>query len=83
MALIIKHCLEFLKNAYVIPIGWRFVIVVGDSLEPVIINDMILWRDVSSSEIPNKPDCVCVDWREPEVLATARARAPLGYLSSC
>ena len=83
MSFIIKHSRKSLKNAHVIPVRRRRVIVVGDSLEPVIINNMVLWGDVSSFEIPNEADGVCVDWRAAWVLTSARAWAPSGYLAPC
>ena len=58
--IIIKSCLKTLVDAQVIPIGRRIVIRRIDSFKPIIINNVELRGDSSSSKVANQADILSV-----------------------
>jgi len=74
--------LTSLEGAHVVPLRWFIVQGRVDGLEPIIVNKMILGRNVASGEISNQSDGFRMNGGHSNKLPASRSRLPLWKLAS-
>jgi hypothetical protein len=77
-----EHCLESLEDAEVVPIGRGSVIRGVNCVKPIIINQVILGRDVSGPEVANHTNIFSVDGGNSNILSSAGSGLPLWDLAT-
>ena len=78
----VKHSLEALKGAHLLPFWGDMVGGGRHCLKPVIKYDVELWGDVASVQIANQTNVLGMHWRNSNKLGPAGPWLPLGNLSS-
>ncbi len=62
VALILVFYVEPIEHKQLTPFCWRFVLIRMNSFIKVIIDDMILWRDISSLKVEYESNGAGVNW---------------------
>ncbi len=79
---LLEYCLESLEDAEVVPIGRGGIIRGVDCVKPIIINQVILGRDVPSPEVANHTNIFSVEGRNSNILSSAGSGLPLWDLAT-
>ena len=79
---IVEDSLKTLEKTQVVPVGRRRLFSVGNGLELVVMDDVILRGDVASADIADQRNSLSVDGRNSKILGSTRARLPFGNLAT-
>jgi hypothetical protein len=78
---VFEEDLKTIEDTHVFPSRGRFVIIFReDCLEPIIVDKMVLGRDVASAKVTDKANSFGVNRGDTHILGPAGARGPLGNL---
>ena len=72
-----EHCFKSLEDTEVVPIGRGSIIGGVDCVKPIIINQVILGRDVAGPEVANHTNIFSVDGGNSNILSSAGSGLPL------